>query len=375
MPPDALQTVAQLVKLNRDALLSRWRLQVRKLPSARYLDIPTLNDHIPSLLDELAIALETGPGQTIPEALVEASAPAHGLQRLKDAFDIEEVVAEYNIMRGCIHDLATEHGVSLQGRPFHVINRVFDHAIAEALQTYATQRALEVQQRREEYLAFVVHDLRTPLFAISLTGRVLEKTLPKLDAGDDVQRLVKSLRRNVQQLEGLVRKVLEENSNLQTDSGVKLVRRWFDAWPMVEELLDDIHEVTTSAHTRVVNRVPDDMVLFADAGLMRRVFQNLIGNAIKFTPGGEVIVDARADESQGTVEIRVSDNGLGIDAAMLDKVFDKGESGSGDDASTGLGLAIVKTFVEAHGGSVTVQSEPGRGSTFRFTLPAQAPAG
>jgi signal transduction histidine kinase len=375
MTLDALETLAQLVKLDRDALLAQWRLQVRQLPSARHLDIPTLNDHIPSLLDELATALDTGPEQTIPEALAEVSAPAHGLQRLKDAFDIEEVVAEYNILRGCIHDLATEHGVNLQGRPFHVINRVFDHAIGQALQTYATQRALEVQQRREEYLAFVVHDLRTPLFAISLTGRVLEKTLPKLAAGDDAQRLLKSLRRNVQQLEGLVRKVLEENTNLQTDSGLKLERRWFDAWPMVEALLDDLHEVATTAHTKLVNRVPDDMVLFADAGLMRRVFQNLIGNAIKFTPGGEVTIDARADESQGTVECWVSDNGPGIDAEMQGRIFDKGESGAEDDASTGLGLAIVKAFVEAHGGSVTVQSEAGLGSTFRFTLPGQAPAG
>ena len=375
MTLNALQTLAQLVKQDRDALLVHWRLQVRQLPSARHLDIPTLNDHIPSLLDELATALETSPEQTIPETLAEASPPAHGLQRLKDAFDIEEVVAEYNILRGCIHDLATEHGVNLQGRPFHVLNRVFDHAIGQALQTYATQRALEVQQRREEYLAFVVHDLRTPLFAISLTGRVLERSLPQQALGDDVARMLKSLRRNVKQLEGLVRKVLEENTNLQSDSGVRLERRWFDLWPMVEALLDDLHAVATTAHTQVLNRVPDDLVLFADAGLLRRVFENLIGNAIKYAPGGEVIVGAQASESQGMVECWVSDNGPGIAAELLDKVFDKGESGAEDDASTGLGLAIVKTFIEAHGGSVTVQSEIGRGSTFRFTLPAQAPAG
>ena len=375
MTLNALQTLAQLVRQDRNALLVRWRLQVRQLPSARHLDIPTLNDHIPSLLDELATALEAGTEQTIPEALVEASAPAHGLQRLKDGFDIEEVVAEYNILRGCIHDLATEHGVNLQGRPFHVLNRVFDQAIGQALQTYATQRALEVQRRREEYLAFVVHDLRTPLFAISLTGRVLEKTLSKQALSDETQRVLKSLRRNVQQLEGLVRKVLEENTNLQTDSGVKLEQRWFDGWPLVEALIDDLHAVATTAQTQVLNRVPDDLVLFADAGLIRRVFQNLIANAIKFTPGGSVFVDARADESQGTVECWVSDNGPGIDAEMLDKIFDKGESGAEDDASTGLGLAIVKTFIEAHGGSVSVQSEAGRGSTFRFTLPGQARAG
>ena len=374
MTLNALQTLAQLVKQDRDALLLHWRLQVRQLPSARHLDIPTLNDHIPNLLDELATALETSPEQTIPETLVEASPPAHGLQRLKDAFDIEEVVAEYNILRGCIHDLATEHGVNLQGRPFHVINRVFDHAIGQALQTYATQRALDVQQRREEYLAFVVHDLRTPLFAISLTGRVLERTLPKQALGDDAARMLKSLRRNVQQLEGLVRKVLEENTNLQTDAGVRLERRRFDLWPMVEALLDDLHAVANTAQTQVLNRVPDDLVLFADAGLLQRVFQNLIANAIKFTPRGEVIVGAQANESQGLVECWVNDNGTGIAAEMLDKVFDKGESGAEDDASTGLGLAIVKTFIEAHGGTVTVQSEVGLGSTFRFTLPMQAPA-
>ena len=374
MTLNALQKLAHLVKQDRDALLVNWRVQVRALPSARHLDIPTLNDHIPSLLDELATALETSPEQTIPETLAEASPPAHGLQRVKDAFDIEEVVAEYNILRGCIHDLATEHGVNLQGRPFHVINRVFDHAIGQALQTYATQRALEVQQRREEYLAFVVHDLRTPLFAISLTGRVLERTLPKQVLGDDAARMLKSLRRNVQQLEGLVRKVLEENTNLQTDAGIRLERRRFDLWPMVEALLDDLHAVATTAQTQVRNRVLDDLVLLADAGLLRRVFQNLISNAIKFTPGGEVIVGAQANESQGLVECWVSDNGQGIAVEMLDKVFDKGESGAEDDASTGLGLAIVKTFIEAHGGSVTVQSEVGLGSTFRFTLPMQAPA-
>ncbi len=374
MTLNALQTLAQLVKQDRDALLVHWRLQVRQLPSARHLDIPTLNDHIPSLLDELATALETSPEQTIPETLAEASPPAHGLQRLKDAFDIEEVVAEYNILRGCIHDLATEHGVNLQGRPFHVINRVFDHAIGQALQTYATQRALEVQQRREEYLAFVVHDLRTPLFAISLTGRVLERILPKQALGDDAARMLKSLRRNVQRLEGLVRKVLEENTNLQADSGVRLERRRFDLWPMVEALLDDLHAVANTAQTQVLNRVPDDLVLFADAALLQRVFQNLIGNALKFTPGGEVIVGAQANDSQGLVECWVNDNGSGIAAEMLDKVFDKGESGAEDDASSGLGLAIVKTFIEAHGGTVTAQSELGLGSTFRFTLPMQGPA-
>ena len=369
MTINVLDQLAALISQERDAFLARWRQQVRQLPSARQLDIPTLNDHIPGLLDELAAALQSKSDQTIPEALSEGSPPAHGLQRLQDAFDIEEVVAEYNILRGCIHDLADDNGLNLQGKPFHIINRVFDHAIGLALQTYATQRALEVQRRREEYLAFVAHDLRTPLNAISLAGRVLELTLPARGTSAETAQMLKALRRNVQHLEALVGKVLEENTNLQTEIGIKLERREFDLWPLVEALIHDLHPVAGTASTQLINKVPDDLVVYADASLLRRVFQNLIANAIKYTPRGEVVIGARELGAEGAVECWVSDNGAGIPEELLEKVFDKGETDPENEGGTGLGLAIVKTFTEAHGGQVTVESKEGVGSTFRFSLP------
>ena len=366
-----LDKLAALIMQERQALLSRWRQQVRELPSARHLDIPTLNDHIPDLLEELAAALQSQSDQTISEAICEGSPPAHGRQRVQDGFDIEEVVAEYNILRDCLHDLADDNGLSLQGKPFHIVNRVLDGAIGSAVQTYATQRALEVQHRREEYLAFVAHDLRTPLNAISLAAQVLELTLPKQDAGAGTTQMLKALRRNVQQLEGLVHRVLEESANLQTEVGVKLQRRTFDLWPLVESLINDLHPVAGAASTQLINRVPDDLVVYADASLLRRVFQNLIANAIKYTPRGEIVIGAREPNVEGTVECWVSDNGAGIPAEFLEKVFDKGETDSENEGGMGLGLAIVKTFTEAHGGQVTVESKEGIGSTFRFSLPTK----
>lgn len=371
MTGDVLGALATLVKQEREPMLVRWREQVRQLPSARDLDVPTLNDHIPGLLDELAVALRLDPRQTIPEALSEGSPQVHGLQRLQDAFDIEEVVAEYNILRGCVHDLADDNGLQLQGQPFHVINRVFDHAIGLAVQTYATQRALEVQGRREEYLAFVAHDLRTPLNAIALAGRILERA-PAGQSGESAQTLA-SLRRNVQHLERLVAKVLEENANLQTEVGVKLERREFDLWPLVEALIHDLHPVAGTDSTQLINEVPGDLVVYADASLIQRVFQNLIANAIKYTPRGEVRISARQLEIDGSVECSVSDNGTGIPDTLLDVIFEKGEADA-DLGGAGLGLAIVKTFTEAHGGSVTVESTEGVGSVFGFTLPARTPA-
>ncbi len=371
VPENNLDKLARLINQERDALLARWREQVRQLSSARNLDIPTLNDHIPILLDELVAAFQTKSDETIPEAHVEASPPAHGLQRVLDDFDIEEVVAEYNILRGCIHDLAEKNGLNLQGQPFHILNRVLDEAIGLAVQTYATQRALEVQRRREEYLAFVAHDLRTPLNAVSLATRVLEVTFGAREARAEAARMLKSLGRNVQHLQKLVEKIIEENSNLRTESGVKLERREFDLWPLVEALIHDLRPVAGTGSTKLINKVPQNLVVYADASLLRRVFQNLIANAIKFTPRGEVRITAKEGESAGDIECSVRDNGAGIPPERLEKVFDELETDT-KEGGLGLGLAIVKTFIEAHGGKVTVESKTGAGSTFLFTLPDKA---
>ena len=384
MAQSHLHKLAALVETQRESLLAQWRKQVRELPSAKHLDTPTLNDHIPNLLTELAEALEKNSDQTIPEALVEESAQIHGTQRLTDGFDLEEVVAEYNILRGCIHDMAGENGITLQGRPFHVVNRVFDLAIGKALQTYSSQRALEVKLKREEYLAFVAHDLQTPLFAISLAGRVLENRLPKVGFTSDSAQMLKTLRRSVQQLEDLVRKVMDENMNLgntddlQGEKGIKLQRREFDLWPLVESLMEEIQPVADGVKTRLVNQVPDDLRVFADASLLKRVFQNLISNAIRYTPNGEIVVAATLagphGDAQGGVDCWVADNGAGISDDMLDSVFNKGESDPDNAEGNGLGLAIVKRFVEAHGGTVSVASTHSKGSTFRLTLPYKARA-
>ena len=99
--------------------------------------------------------------------------------------------------------------------------------------------------------------------------------------------------------------------------------------------------------------------------------QNLIANAIKYTPRGEVVIGARDLGAETGVECWISDNGQGILEEFLGKVFDKGETDLENQGGTGLGLAIVKTFIEAHGGEVTVTSTKCSGSTFRFSLPAK----
>ena len=374
MTTASIGKLAALLREQRDVLLARWRQGVRELPSAQGLDTPTLIDHIPQLLHEMDAGLSSRSEETIAETLAEGSPSEHGMQRLEDGFDLPEVVAEYSILRRCIHDLAEAHDFPLEGEPLRIINHVIDSAIAVAVQTYATQQALQVQRRREEYLSFVAHDLRTPLNAISLAAAVLEHKLGAAAQDAETPRMLATLQRNVHQLQELVAKVLEENVNLQTEVGVKLQRRTFDLWPLIELLIHDLHPVADTDSTRLVNQVPDELQVYADASLLRRVFQNLIANAIRYTPRGTIEIGA-ADlgDSQG-IECWVRDDGAGIPPDRLEKVFDDAVTDAEGHGGMGLGLAIVKTFVEAHGGQVAAQSDLGVGSVFRFTLPAQEEA-
>lgn len=363
-----MQRFADALERGRDALLAEWRRQVRAIPAARELDEPTLNDHVPHLLDEMIGEFRSWTdGGTIPEALANRSGFTHGLQRQVDQYDIEEVVAEYNVLRGCLHDLATAEGIAMQGPPFHVLNRVLDGAIGAAVHSFATGQALEVRKQREEYLSFVAHDLRTPLNAMSMSVAVL-----KLRGLEGAAPLLDILGRNVGNLSGLVDQVLQENTALVSDAVTKIERRTFDLWPLVEKVVQELAPVAASESCQLENQVGFEASAYGDPELLRRVFQNLLANAIKYTPGGTVEIGSMTRGSDGTVECWVKDTGSGIPRDRLDAIFQKLETDPEREGGTGLGLAIVKSFVEAHGGEITVESREGVGSTFRFVLPGPA---
>lgn len=370
MTTHVIGQLAQLIREEKEVLLKRWRQQVRQLPSAKHLDVPTLNDHIPTLLDELALALEEPTEAGITETLRNGTPPEHGIQRFVDGFDITEVVSEYNILRACAHDLAEENGLPLEGRTFHTLNRVLDEAIGLAVRTHAEQQALAVKQRRQEYLAFVAHDLRNPLTAIAQAVSVLEMNLEENGGNAETAQMIRTLHRNVGQLEAMVAKVLEENRDQGMEDGEQPVKRHFDLWPLVQAVVEGMKPVALTAHTKLFNLVPDDLTVFADSSMLRRVFQNLISNAITYTPGGEVRIGGLRNESDGSSACWVTDTGSGIPADRLERIFENGEGDPERNDSTGMGLAIVKRFVEAHGGTVRAESPAGQGTTMRFTLPA-----
>ena len=371
MSTENLYELATLIRRERDTLLARWREEVRQLAGARELDVPTLNDHIPDLLEELADELEAHTVESMVGELKKNSV-IHGLDRLRLGFDVEEVVAEYNALRGAIQDLIERHDLSLRGPVNRTINRVIDMSIGLAVKTYAAQKALEIQQRREEHLAFVAHDFRSPLSAIAMAAQLLAATIPDVAQDEGAAALLETMHRNVGRLNSLVVKVVQEEVNLKTKVNERVERREVNLRELVGALVNDLRPLADASNLKLMNEIPEGLTALADAGMVSLIFQNLLSNAIDYTPNGEVTVGARADDGAAAVECWVGDNGAGIPADRLEKVFDKLESDPGRRSGMGLGLAIVRQFVEAHGGRVSVESELGRGSTFRFTIPSGA---
>ena len=341
---------------------------------AHHLDVPTLNNHIPDLLEELAEELEAYSDESMIGELKKNSV-IHGLDRLRLGFDVEEVVAEYNALRDVIQDLIERHDLSLRGPVNRTINRVIDMSIGLAVKTYAAQKALEIQQRREEHLAFVAHDLRTPLTAIAMAAKLLERTVPDVAKDERAATLLETMHRNVTHLNSLVVKVMQEEANLKAKVNERVQRREVNLRALVELLVSDLDPLATAANLSMTNKVPEELTAFADADMLTLIFQNLISNAIDYTPNGEVIIGAQDIKESASIECWVSDNGAGIPAERLEKVFDKLETDPNKKSGMGLGLAIVKQFVEAHGGQVAVDSELGQGSTVRFTIPHKAAVG
>ena len=360
-----LADLGELIETHRDELLSDWHFEVALLPGAELLDGPTITDHIPQLLTELSEHLKSDRRNA---SLIQSPAE-HGVQRWRVGFDITEVVAEYGILRSCIDRLAEKHNLPLTHQANRVVNNVFDNAVAQATKAYATHMTIELQKRREEHLSFVIHDLRTPLQAISLATTMLERSLPDDSKTEPFETSLSTLRRNLGRLDALIKRVLQDEANIQLADSPKIEKRDFDLWSLVQSVMQDLNPIATDSRSSLVNNVPPNMTIFADARLLGQVFQNLLSNAIKFTPNGKIVVEARQHDD-GTAQCWVQDTGAGIDSERLDKIFEKLETDQQPEKrGVGLGLAIVKQIVELHGGTIAVESRVGEGSTFTFGIP------
>ena len=365
-----VQRLAELFGRCQAEIIGEWRVQAGDLLEELKLDKPTITDHLPDVISEITKDLALGRDGALSAEHTRGSPPVHGVQRFHDGLDVGEVVAEYNLLRVAFITVAERHDLSLVGEAARIINHRIDEAVRLAVMAFAAQQALIRKEQADEHLAFIAHDLRTPLNAVSLLVEELKDGLDEAAlrrTGD----IFEVLHRNLQRLEELIKRVLD--THVPSDgpgTSFRPERRVFELYPLVQRLVLDLRAVSSKSAIRVANEISPALTVYADAGLISQVFQNLLGNAFKYAARGEVTITA--SESGEAVTCVVRDNGAGVPLEMLSKMFDK-HTTDPEKEGKGLGLAIVKQIVEAHGGTVNAESTHGSGATITFTLPAAPP--
>jgi signal transduction histidine kinase len=231
----------------------------------------------------------------------------------------------------------------------------------------ARRQADAAARSREDVLAVVAHDLRTPLTTIRMTSASLQQRLP---AADPMQRALAAVDRSATRMENLIRDLVDATRIEHGQFQLTIADVALDT--LVHEAHDAFAPLARSKGLRFqLDAQSGGAPLRCDRDRMLQVLGNLLGNSLRFTPqGGSITLKAHAGAAG--VRFEVEDSGQGIPATDLPHIFDR--YWNTDRQGSGLGLFIARSIVRAHGGEIEVKSTPGHGSSFFFTLPLRAAA-
>ena len=314
---------------------------------------------------------DDGSSQAAGRALDASSRRAAGTPSLGSA--ITGVVTEPSTLVGAL-TLALGFGVVVGAAPYLPRYRrrqrelLAQWALASEREHTVAAKLTEADQQKSEFLALVSHELRTPLTAVK--GFVDTVLLHWARLPDDRRReLLTRASSNADELGRLVRQLMEFG---RTESGpIEIVPDKLDVAAAVDLALLGIAPVT-AGHRMEVD-VPGGLVVDADADAFNHVLVNLLTNAVKFSPADSRVV-VGAYRAGDEVVVSVTDEGAGVAPEEKERIFDRFyQSRNGDRAhGTGIGLTIAQRFTAQHGGRIWVDSEPGQGATFSFTMPVAA---
>jgi len=232
----------------------------------------------------------------------------------------------------------------------------------------AFHTAEDLSRAKNDFLARMSHDMRTPMNAVLGMASI---ALSHLDDSDRVRYCLEKIDASGRQLLSLINEVLDM-SKIES-GGIVLNEAEFDLTDKIDTVLDEVRNAAQKKDIRLnVDIIPfEHRDVLGDSERFQQVLRNILDNAVKYTPSGEAVtfrareLPSRAPKN-GYYEFTVEDTGIGIDPAFQAKIFEpfvRGESYQGD-LGTGLGLSIAQTIVKLMNGDIKVESEPGHGSTF-----------
>jgi two-component system sensor histidine kinase/response regulator len=235
-----------------------------------------------------------------------------------------------------------------------------------ALLEEQTNQLTELNSLKNKLFSIIAHDLKAPLYALrNLFHNVQVYDVP----GDDIKLMVPEVVRELTYTTGLMENLLQwAKSQMQAET---VKPQLLDISGVTREVLQLLRLQAEAKHIYINSKIERPVFVYADKDMINLVLRNLLSNAIKFTPEqGSICIEAREERSH--IEVLVQDTGTGIDAEGLQKLNGQlyySTRGTGGETGTGLGLMLCKEFLSRNGGRMRIESEPGKGSTFSFTLP------
>lgn len=251
--------------------------------------------------------------------------------------------------------------------------------VKDLLEEELTRQKIQIEEQKKEleslnatkdkFFSIIAHDLKNPFASLIGASDFLVSSSNDLSK-EQMANFLKIINSSAKQGYRLLENLLEW-SRMQTGIIVWKPEQ-VDMWDLVNEVVQLLRGSAETKQIYLETRVDEDLSAFVDPNMINTVVRNLVSNAIKFTPrGGEVIVESK--QLKDVIEITVRDNGIGIKAADIAKLFRIDEqlvqNGTENETGTGLGLILCKEFIDKHKGELYVKSELNKGSSFIFTLP------
>jgi signal transduction histidine kinase len=307
------------------------------------------------------------PGARRPSGPIEPARPSDLAGLVPDDWDGSPVVREWTKLRRDGNPIPTQVAITARSGPDGEITGLL--FVATDLTAARARAALQ-----DQFITLISHELRTPLSSILGYLELIEDD-PDQPLSDEQRRHLATVERNAHRLLRLVSDLL---FTAQVQSGqFSLITTELELAPIVAATRDSLTPAAAAQSITLETSVPDGLVVSADGGRLGQALDNLVGNALKFTPaGGTVTVTTRQDDEWITVDVR--DTGIGIPADELKWLFGQFFRASTATRAAvpgvGLGLSITRAIATAHGGDIDVQSTPGVGTTFSLRLPALQPS-
>ncbi|NOX18610.1 MAG: PAS domain S-box protein [Chlorobi bacterium] len=255
-----------------------------------------------------------------------------------------------------------------------VLSKKFaDRLLKESLRKLAqSKEELElINRNKDRFFSIIAHDLKSPFMALMGISQMLDENIEELSE-EEIQTMIKSINTSTNNLYKLIENLLHW-ARLQRGS-VKIIPKTLQLSTAVAGVKESLSLAAESKKISIRVETSDKHFVYADEDCLKTILRNLINNAIKFTNENGIITIYSVQNSE-SVQITVEDNGVGMNAATLGKLFSLtekvSERGTANETGTGLGLILCKELGEKNGGKIWAESELGKGSKFIFTLPIE----